>query len=99
MHLYIGGKYQGMLELAMKEHQVNENQILVIDAATADLAKVEACLDDYAIVVAQEVGCGVISMDSQVRKQREEMGKVLCKLTERADQVTRVMCGLGMKLK
>jgi adenosylcobinamide kinase/adenosylcobinamide-phosphate guanylyltransferase len=51
------------------------------------------------IVIATEVGGGVVPTDAQQRAQREAAGRLSCLLAERADTVIRVCCGLPQLLK
>jgi len=51
------------------------------------------------IILCDEVSCGVVPMDADGRHWREETGRLLAALAVRADQVTRVFCGLPMELK
>ena len=51
------------------------------------------------IVVTRELGCGMVPIDPQDRKYRETHGQICTELAKRADEVVRVICGVGMKLK
>lgn len=51
------------------------------------------------IVICGEVGCGVVPIAPEERAWREEVGRLCCRLAERADRVERIFCGLGMVLK
>ena len=62
----------------------------------------EALADQLAareIVIATEIGGGVVPMDADARAQREAAGRLSCLLAERADTVVRVCCGLPQLLK
>lgn len=52
-----------------------------------------------AVVVSDEIGLGVVPVDLFERRWREETGRALCLLAERAETVERVSCGLGQVLK
>lgn len=52
-----------------------------------------------AVVVSDEIGLGVVPLDPFERLWREETGRALCVLAERAQRVERICCGLGMRLK
>lgn len=52
-----------------------------------------------AIVIGREVGSGVVPMEPQDRAYRISYGKLLRKLAEEADTVTRILCGLPEELK
>lgn len=51
------------------------------------------------IVVANEIGNGIVPIDPFERKWREETGRVLCKLAKDADEVYRVYCGIPTLIK
>ena len=51
------------------------------------------------VVIATEVGGGVVPADPELRRQREDAGRLACELAARADTVIRVCCGLPQVLK
>lgn len=51
------------------------------------------------IIICDEVGCGVVPVAPEERAWREAVGRLCCRLAERAARVERVFCGLGMVLK
>lgn len=51
------------------------------------------------LIISDEVGCGVIPADDYDRIWRDGTGRVLCLLAARAEHVTRIICGIGQKLK
>lgn len=52
-----------------------------------------------AVILTQEVGCGIVPMDAFERKWREACGRSGCALAERAESVWMVVCGQGIELK
>jgi len=52
-----------------------------------------------AVVVANEVGAGVVPMAAEDRAYREAVGRVLCVIAGKAEQVTRCACGIGVRIK
>ena len=59
-------------------------------------------LDELAskeIVIADEIGCGLVPLDASEREKRERAGRLACMLAERADKVIRVVCGCPQVLK
>lgn len=54
---------------------------------------------DYQVVVATEVGGGVVPVEPEARTAREAAGRLACLLADRADTVVRVFCGLPLVLK
>ena len=51
------------------------------------------------IVIATEIGGGVVPTDPAERERREAAGRLSCLLAERAETVVRVCCGLPQLLK
>lgn len=52
-----------------------------------------------AVVIAEDIFCGVVSMDEEIRAWREETGRALTALAFASKTVTRIFCGLPMALK
>ena len=59
----------------------------------------QAHLAQYEVVIATEVGGGVVPVDPVQRQNREAAGRLACLLAQRADRVIRVFCGLPQALK
>ena len=74
MKLYIGGAYQGQVELAGRENP-------------------------GAVIAANEVGAGVVPLLAEDRAFREAVGRALCVIAQEAEQVTRCVCGIGVRIK
>ncbi|MBQ3076657.1 MAG: bifunctional adenosylcobinamide kinase/adenosylcobinamide-phosphate guanylyltransferase [Clostridia bacterium] len=71
-------------------------------AQCADPAALVALADRlaaYEVVVADEVGGGVVPIDPAERAAREAAGQLACLLAERAETVVRLFCGLPTVLK
>ncbi|MBR3430349.1 MAG: bifunctional adenosylcobinamide kinase/adenosylcobinamide-phosphate guanylyltransferase [Clostridia bacterium] len=109
MKLYIGGAYQGQTELAQEEnpgimlypdfHETIRKVVLADDRDPLEFAE-QFCRDHPdAVVIANEVGAGVVPMAAEDRAFREAVGRVLCVLARNAEQVTRCVCGIGVRLK
>lgn len=54
---------------------------------------------EHQIIIATELGCGIVPMKKEDRIWREKSGRVNCYLASKATQVIRVMAGLGMRIK
>ena len=109
MKLYIGGAYQGQEELARQENP--QGTILpdfhetIRKAVLADgqdpLVFAESFCRDHsdAVVVSNEIGSGVVPVSAEDRLFREAAGRVLCVVAQESDQVTRCVCGIGVRIK
>lgn len=51
------------------------------------------------ILISDEIGNGIVPFDVFEREYRERMGRILIRLAERAEEVERVICGIGQKIK
>lgn len=108
MKLYIGGLCQGQEALARRE---NPGAALLTGFHTVIREKLAAGEDTLAytqrlcaeqpelVVVSDEVGSGVVPISKEERLWREAVGRALCVVAEHAESVTRVMCGIGVRLK
>ena len=69
-------------------------------AATApDLTALADALAAHPVVIATEVGGGVVPVDPAQRAAREAAGRLSCLLAARAETVVRVCCGIPQLLK
>ena len=68
-------------------------------AAGADPEQLADELSKKEIVIAAEIGGGLVPLDAGERAAREAAGRLACLLAERADTVVRVCCGLPQVLK
>ena len=50
-------------------------------------------------VISDEIGNGIVPMDAFEREYREQTGRLLIKLAAEADEVVRVLCGIGQRIK
>lgn len=64
-----------------------------------DLAALAQQLARNEVVIATEVGGGVVPVDKNERAAREAAGRLGCLLAQRADAVVRVFCGIPVYLK
>ncbi len=51
------------------------------------------------VVAVSEVGSGVIPAEYDERRWREEVGRISCRLADRADSVIRLVAGIPVKIK
>jgi len=65
----------------------------------ADLPALADALSQKDIVIATEIGGGLIPLEREAREKREAAGRLACLLAQRADTVVRVCCGLPQVLK
>lgn len=87
----------GWTEEELRQNAVWDVQDLAADAG--DLTALADALSNKQVVIATEVGGGVIPADARQRADREAAGRLACLLAARADTVVRVCCGLPRTLK
>ncbi len=51
------------------------------------------------LIIADELGCGIVPMDKADRQWRETTGRLLCFVAEQADEVYRLICGIPQRIK
>ena len=78
---------------------VRDVQDLAAELNTDQLRALADTLAEKKVVIATEVGGGVVPIDPAQRQSREAAGRLACLLAERADTVIRVCCGLPRFLK
>jgi adenosyl cobinamide kinase/adenosyl cobinamide phosphate guanylyltransferase len=109
MILIIGGAHQGKREYAKKNYIENENFVVDFHLFVLDLIKkgvepveyIRDRLQEYknSVIICDDIFCGIVPVDPTERKWRESLGRALAVIAEESDEVVRVFCGLGMKLK
>ncbi len=52
-----------------------------------------------AVVLADEIGYGIVPADAFLREYRETDGRICQKIASFSDEVYRVVCGLGTRIK
>ena len=70
-----------------------------IQADPRQLAGLLRCHLPGRVVTADETGCGIVPLDRQMRSIREETGRLLCRMAGESEQVWRVTCGIGQRIK
>ena len=99
--LYAGKRAYIRAALGLSEAELQSRAVWDVQelAHGADLAALAEALAQKEIVIATEIGGGLIPTDPAEREKREAAGRLACLLAERADTVVRVSCGLGQILK
>lgn len=84
---------------AFERLAVRDVQDLAAQTSQEELPSLADRLAEKKVVIATEVGGGVVPMDPDERRSRESAGRLSCLLASRADTVIRVCCGLPRVLK
>ena len=107
MIFIIGPLYSGKREYACqllncKPEELAEHAIWDVQNLAAGCADMDALADElsrWEVVIATEIGGGVVPVDAGERATREAAGRLSCLLAQRAEKVVRVFCGLPVILK
>ncbi len=109
MILIVGGYSQGKYEFAKKKFgekrialkNINSyaNKLFLENKDIEDAADmiIKKCYGD--IIITDEIGNGIIPLEKDQRDFRDWMGRVQVLIADRADEVIRVISGLGQKIK
>ena len=101
--LIVGGAAQGKSAFARRispETEIVDNLQDIVREAMQEgksIPKAEAFLGKT--VVCNELGCGVVPVDAFDREYRERTGRVCTVLAAASDEVYRVICGVGLRIK
>ena len=107
MTLIVGPLFNGKRRFAMELLGCGEEELArravwdVQDLAgsCSDLEALAAELSAREVVIATEVGGGVVPMDAGERAAREAAGRLACLLAARAGCVVQMFCGIPTVLK
>lgn len=94
-----GPLYSGKRTFAQRLPGTRIAEVQALAAEAEDLEKLAEELSAYDIVMATEVGGGVVPMDAGERAAREAAGRLACLLAARADCVVQMFCGIPTVLK
>lgn len=108
MILIIGGAYQGKREYALANYpelelvddfqeQLREHSLNCRDTLSFTREQLPILKDK--VLVFEDIFCGVVPMDTDQRRYREDCGRAMALLAANAQEVIRVFCGIGSKLK
>lgn len=51
------------------------------------------------IIIGDEIGCGIVPLEVKEREYREIYGRMMCRIAQQADRVTRIICGVHQLIK
>lgn len=66
---------------------------------TSGLAELIAQKNPDIVIVSDEIGCGLVPADAFERAYREQTGRILTETAALSEQVDRVICGTGTRIK
>ena len=51
------------------------------------------------LVISDEIGCGLVPIETKDRRWREETGRMLTLIADHSDEVYRIFCGIAQRIK
>ena len=100
--LYSGKRKYACRLLGCRPEELAERAVWDVQNLAANCADMAALVEELSrreVVIATEVGGGVVPVDPGERAAREAAGRLSCLLAQRAEKVVRVFCGLPVILK
>ena len=100
--LYSGKREYAWQLLGCRSEELAEHAVWDVQNLAAGCAGMDALVEElsrWEVVIATEVGGGVVPGDAGERAAREAAGRLSCLLAQRAEKVVRVFCGLPVILK
>ena len=94
-----GPLYSGKRTFAQNFPGTRIAEVQQLAAQAKDLEALADKLSAYDLVIATEVGGGVVPVDPAERAAREAAGRLACLLAARADCVVQLFCGIPTVLK
>ena len=108
MILIIGGFAQGKREYAKEKYHTAEEKMINLnkwvqelpdDVDGTKLLRATVEKEPDTVVVTTMTGCGIVPLDQSERFFRRRLGRMQCEAAKLADEVIRVECGIGQKIK
>ena len=94
-----GPLYSGKRTFAQKFPGTRIAEVQQLAAQAENLETLADELSAYDLVIATEVGGGVVPVDPAERAAREAAGRLACLLAAQADCVVQLFCGIPTVLK
>lgn len=89
--IFIWNRFHLSVKQLLSEGKTKEDILEMVWAASRNCGKL--------IIVSDEIGNGIVPMEKEDRLRREETGRILCKIAERADKVERIICKIAQRIK
>ncbi len=109
MILVVGGAFQGKVDFVINELKIEENKIfrdfhLKMKSIINDNKSVDEFINyifnsGFDVIISDEIGSGIVPIDKGERIWREEVGRALCEIVKKCDEVWRVQIGIGTRIK
>lgn len=100
--LYSGKKTFVMEWMGWDQEALSQNALWDVQDLASECEDLERLTEELSrkqVVIAVEVGGGIVPASAQEREAREAAGRLACLLAKKADAVIRVFCGIPTVLK
>lgn len=91
-------KLNGNIVIINHFHQWVKSRMISGGCPEHEIMSFLNCNEDC-IIICDEIGNGIVPIDPFEREYRERMGRILVQLAKRAEEVERIICGIGQKIK
>lgn len=91
-------KLNGNIVIINHFHQWVKSRMISGGCPEDEIMSFLDCNEDC-IIICDEIGNGIVPKDPFEREYRECVGKILVQLAKRAEEVERIICGIGQKVK
>lgn len=91
-------KLNGNIVIINHFHQWVKSRMISGGCPEDEIMSFLDCNEDC-IIICDEIGNGIVPIDPFEREYRERMGWILVQLAKRAEEVERIICGIGQKIK
>ena len=110
---YVLEKYPGksVFQCSVEKPEIDLSGDIINSLHLMVLAQIRAGLDTLSflrkilpkikdkIIICDDISCGVVPVEHETRMWRETMGHSLTLLSKNSDEVVRVFCGIGSRIK
>lgn len=80
-------------------NSVTKDSVSVLEKSSEDFAKELYTKNPDLIIVTDEIGYGIVPLDPKERVYREQVGRICTALAKESEEVYRVICGIGTRIK
>lgn len=91
-------KLNGNIVIINHFHQWIKSRMISGGCPEDEIMSFLDCNEDC-IIICDEIGNGIVPIDPFEREYRERVGRILVLLAKRAEEVERIICGIGQKIK
>lgn len=96
--------YHEMVKMKLRElwsKNCREDAERMIEAMAEQFLTEKKAAGQYErlVIISDELGCGLVPVDAFEREYREINGRINCYFAREAEQVIRVVCGIGNRIK